>query len=107
MLCITAMRLPNSYANKSGSREPPKVAAWDDEFLASLITPYAVHPIPLGSLPTVRPERPQVADLATPLPRLGAGLNFHRFCAEAIADFDADAVAKRQAEGLEAVGLKA
>ncbi len=38
--------------------------------------------------------------------RLGARLNFHRIYEEAIADFDETAVAKRQAEGLKAVGLK-
>jgi predicted unusual protein kinase regulating ubiquinone biosynthesis (AarF/ABC1/UbiB family) len=37
--------------------------------------------------------------------RLGARLNFHRLYEDAIADFAADAVAKRQAEGLEAAGL--
>ena len=39
--------------------------------------------------------------------RLGARLNFHRLYEDAIADFDVDAVARRQAEGLKAVGLKA
>ena len=38
--------------------------------------------------------------------RLGARLNFHRIYEEAIADFDETAVAKRQAEGMAAVGLK-
>ncbi len=38
--------------------------------------------------------------------RLGARLNFHRLYEDAIADFDMDAVAKRQAEGLKAVELK-
>jgi predicted unusual protein kinase regulating ubiquinone biosynthesis (AarF/ABC1/UbiB family) len=38
--------------------------------------------------------------------RLGARLNFHRMYEEAIADFDADVVAQRQAEGLKAVGLR-
>jgi predicted unusual protein kinase regulating ubiquinone biosynthesis (AarF/ABC1/UbiB family) len=38
--------------------------------------------------------------------RLGARLNFHRMYEDAIADFDEAAVAKRQAEGLAAVGLK-
>ncbi len=38
--------------------------------------------------------------------RLGARLNFHRMYEDAIADFDVDAVARRQAEGLKAVGLK-
>ena len=37
--------------------------------------------------------------------RLGARLNFHRLYEDAIADFDVEAVAKRQAEGLKAVGL--
>jgi hypothetical protein len=37
--------------------------------------------------------------------RLGARLNFHRLYEDAIADFAADAVAKRQAEALEAAGL--
>ena len=37
--------------------------------------------------------------------RLGARLNFHRIYEDAIADFSEAAVAKRQAEGLEAVGL--
>ncbi len=37
--------------------------------------------------------------------RLGARLNFHRLYEDAIADFDADAVGRRQAEGLKAVGL--
>ena len=39
--------------------------------------------------------------------RLGARLNFHRIIEDAIADFDETAVAKRQAEGMAAVGLKA
>ncbi len=38
--------------------------------------------------------------------RLGAKLNFHRIYEDAIADFDETAVAKRQAEALQAVGLK-
>jgi len=38
--------------------------------------------------------------------RLGARLNFHRLYEEAIVDFDPDAVARRQAEALEAVGLE-
>jgi predicted unusual protein kinase regulating ubiquinone biosynthesis (AarF/ABC1/UbiB family) len=38
--------------------------------------------------------------------RLGARLNFHRLYEDAIAGFDVDAVAKRQAEGLKAVGLE-
>jgi len=38
--------------------------------------------------------------------RLGARLNFHRLYEDAIADFDADAVGRRQAEALEAVGLE-
>ena len=38
--------------------------------------------------------------------RLGARLNFHRLYEEAIADFDPEAVAKRQAEALKAAGLK-
>ncbi len=38
--------------------------------------------------------------------RLGARLNFHRLYEDAIADFDMDAVAQRQAAGLKAVGLK-
>jgi len=38
--------------------------------------------------------------------RLGARLNFHRMYEDAIADFNEAAVAKRQAEGLAAVGLK-
>ena len=38
--------------------------------------------------------------------RLGARLNFHRLYEDAIADFDVDAVAKRQAEALKAVGLE-
>jgi len=37
--------------------------------------------------------------------RLGARLNFHRIYEDAIADFSETAVAKRQAEGLKAVGL--
>jgi predicted unusual protein kinase regulating ubiquinone biosynthesis (AarF/ABC1/UbiB family) len=37
--------------------------------------------------------------------RLGARLNFHRLYEDAIADFAADAVAKRQADALEAAGL--
>ncbi len=37
--------------------------------------------------------------------RLGARLNFHRLYEDAIADFDEGAVAKRQVEGLKAVGL--
>jgi predicted unusual protein kinase regulating ubiquinone biosynthesis (AarF/ABC1/UbiB family) len=37
--------------------------------------------------------------------RLGARLNFHALYEEAIADFDVEAVGKRQAEGLESVGL--
>jgi predicted unusual protein kinase regulating ubiquinone biosynthesis (AarF/ABC1/UbiB family) len=39
--------------------------------------------------------------------RLGARLNFHRIYEDAIADFKETAVAKRQAEGMAAVGLKA
>jgi predicted unusual protein kinase regulating ubiquinone biosynthesis (AarF/ABC1/UbiB family) len=38
--------------------------------------------------------------------RLGARLNFHRLYEDAIAGFDIDAVARRQAEALEAVGMK-
>ena len=38
--------------------------------------------------------------------RLGARLNFHRLYEDAIADFDVEAVTKRQADGLKAVGLK-
>jgi len=38
--------------------------------------------------------------------RLGARLNFHRLYEDAIADFDEDAVAKRQAAALSAVGLR-
>ena len=38
--------------------------------------------------------------------RLGARLNYHRLYEEAIAGFDPDAVARRQAEGLKAVGLE-
>ena len=38
--------------------------------------------------------------------RLGARLNFHRLYEDAIAGFDVDAVARRQAQALEAVGLK-
>jgi predicted unusual protein kinase regulating ubiquinone biosynthesis (AarF/ABC1/UbiB family) len=38
--------------------------------------------------------------------RLGARLNFHRLYEDAIADFGAGAVAQRQAEALEAVGLE-
>ncbi len=38
--------------------------------------------------------------------RLGARLNFHRLYEEAIAGFDPDAVAARQAEALKAAGLK-
>lgn len=38
--------------------------------------------------------------------RLGAKLNFHRMYEAAIEDFDPDAVGKRQAEALRAVGLK-
>ena len=38
--------------------------------------------------------------------RLGARLNFHRLYEDAIAGFDMDAVARRQAQALEAVGLK-
>ncbi len=38
--------------------------------------------------------------------RLGARLNFHRIYEDAIADFDEEAVARRQAEALAAVGLK-
>jgi len=38
--------------------------------------------------------------------RLHARLNFHRLYEDAIADFDADVVARRQAEGLKAVGLE-
>jgi predicted unusual protein kinase regulating ubiquinone biosynthesis (AarF/ABC1/UbiB family) len=38
--------------------------------------------------------------------RLGAQLNFHRLYEEAIADFDPNAVARRQGEALKAVGLK-
>ncbi len=37
--------------------------------------------------------------------RLGARLNFHRLYEDAIVDFDAEAVAKRQAEALASVGL--
>ena len=36
---------------------------------------------------------------------LKAELNFHRLFEDAIADFDADALAKRQAQALKAVGL--
>jgi predicted unusual protein kinase regulating ubiquinone biosynthesis (AarF/ABC1/UbiB family) len=39
--------------------------------------------------------------------RLGARLNFHRMYEDAIADFDEATVAKRQAEALASVGLKA
>ena len=39
--------------------------------------------------------------------RLGARLNFHRMYEDAIADFDEQVVARRQAGALEAVGLKA
>ena len=39
--------------------------------------------------------------------RLGARLNFHRMYEDAIADFDEEAVARRQAGALEAVGLSA
>ena len=52
-------------------------------------------------LPRTRDHRPRRR-----VPRLGARLNFHRLYEDAIADFDADAVGKRQAEGLEAVGLE-
>jgi predicted unusual protein kinase regulating ubiquinone biosynthesis (AarF/ABC1/UbiB family) len=38
--------------------------------------------------------------------RLGARLNFHRMYEDAIADFDVEAVARRQADGLKAVGLE-
>ncbi len=38
--------------------------------------------------------------------RLGAKLNFHRMYEDAIADFDVETVARRQAEGLKAVGLE-
>ena len=38
--------------------------------------------------------------------RLGARLNFHRMYEDAIAGFDADVVAERQAKGLKAVGLE-
>jgi len=38
--------------------------------------------------------------------RLHARLNFHRLYEDAIADFDADAVARWQAEVLKAVGLE-
>jgi hypothetical protein len=37
--------------------------------------------------------------------RLGARLNFHRMYEDAIAGFDEEAVARRQAGALEAVGL--
>jgi hypothetical protein len=37
--------------------------------------------------------------------RLGARLNFHRMYEEAIAGFEEEAVARRQAGALEAVGL--
>jgi hypothetical protein len=39
--------------------------------------------------------------------RLGARLNFHRMYEEAIAGFEEEAVARRQAGALEAVGLGA
>ena len=38
--------------------------------------------------------------------RLGARLNFHRLFEDAIADFDPDAVGRRQAEAMKAVGLE-
>jgi hypothetical protein len=38
--------------------------------------------------------------------RLGARLNFHRLYEDAIAEFDVEAVGRRQAEGLQVVGLE-
>jgi predicted unusual protein kinase regulating ubiquinone biosynthesis (AarF/ABC1/UbiB family) len=61
-----------------------------------------------GGLPVPREfvflERATIG-LGSAFLRLGARLNFHRMYEDAIADFDEDTVARRQAGALEAVGL--
>ena len=61
-----------------------------------------------GGLPVPREfvflERATIG-LGSAFLRLGARLNFHRMYEDAIADFDEEAVARRQAAALEAVGL--
>ena len=63
-----------------------------------------------GGLPVPREfvflERATIG-LGSAFLRLGARLNFHRMYEEAIAGFDEEAVARRQAGALEAVGLGA
>ena len=63
-----------------------------------------------GGLPVPREfvflERATIG-LGSAFLRLGARLNFHRMYEDAIAGFDEEAVARRQAGALEAVGLAA
>jgi hypothetical protein len=61
-----------------------------------------------GGLPVPREfvflERATIG-LGSAFLRLGARLNFHRMYEDAIADFDEEVIARRQAGALEAVGL--
>ncbi len=53
----------------------------------------------------MRPSDGAAIGLGGVRPHLKAELNFHRLFEDAIADFDVDALAKRQAQALKAVGL--